>query len=86
MTLLDRGAVLGATVTFDVAGVPAEQVKGRLREEKINVSVMEAESAQLDYGARGIAESVRSSVHYYNSEDELERLADAVRRARTARA
>jgi len=86
VTLLDRGAVLGATVTFDVAGVPAEQVKGRLREEKINVSVMEAESAQLDYGARGIAESVRSSVHYYNSEDELERLADAVRRARTARA
>jgi selenocysteine lyase/cysteine desulfurase len=84
--LLDRGAVLGATVTFEVAGVPAEEVKQRLREEKINVSVMEAESAQLDYGARGIAESVRSSVHYYNSEDELERLADAVRRARTARA
>jgi selenocysteine lyase/cysteine desulfurase len=86
VTLLDRGAVLGATVTFDVAGVPAEAVKKRLGEEKINVSVMEAESAQLDYGARGIAESVRSSVHYYNSEDELERLADAVRRARTGRA
>jgi len=47
---------------------------------------MEASSAQLDYGARGIAASVRSSVHYYNSEDEVERLADAVRRARTARA
>jgi cysteine desulfurase/selenocysteine lyase len=86
VTLLDRGAVLGATVTFDVAGVPAEDVKQRLRAEKINVSVMEAESAQLDYGARGIAESVRSSVHYYNNEEELERLADAVRRARTSRA
>ena len=85
VTLLDRGAVLGATVTFDVAGVPADAVKQRLRAEKINVSVMEASSAQLDYGARGIAASVRSSVHYYNSEDELERLADAVRRARTNR-
>jgi selenocysteine lyase/cysteine desulfurase len=86
VTLLDRGAVLGATVTFDVAGVRAEEVKQRLRAEKINVSVMEAESARLDYGARGIAESVRSSVHYYNSDEELERLADAVRRARTSRA
>jgi cysteine desulfurase/selenocysteine lyase len=86
VTLLDRGAVLGATVTFDVAGVRAEEVKQRLRGEQINVSVMEAESAQLDYGARGIAESVRSSVHYYNSDEELERLADAVRRARTSRA
>ena len=86
VTLLDRGEVLGATVTFDVEGVPPETVKQRLRAEEINVSVMGAESAQLDYGARGIAESVRSSVHYYNSEDELERLADAVRRARTRRA
>jgi cysteine desulfurase / selenocysteine lyase len=86
VTLLDRGAVLGATVTFDVAGVAPETVKQLLRAERINVSVMEAESAQLDYGARGIAESVRSSVHYYNSEDELERLADAVGRARGARA
>jgi cysteine desulfurase/selenocysteine lyase len=86
VTLLDRGAVLGATVTFDVEGVAAEEVKARLRAKQINVSVMEAESAQLDYGARGIAESVRASVHYYNSEEELERLADAVRRARTDRA
>jgi selenocysteine lyase/cysteine desulfurase len=85
VTLLDRGAALGATVTFDVEGVRPEEVKRLLRAERINVSVMEAESAQLDYGARGIAEAVRSSVHYYNSEDELERLADAVTRARTVR-
>jgi selenocysteine lyase/cysteine desulfurase len=86
VTLLDRGAVLGATVTFNVEGVAPDAVKQQLRGEGINVSVMEAESAQLDYGARGIAESVRASVHYYNSEAELERLADAIRRARTARA
>lgn len=80
VTLLDRGAVLGATVTFDVEGVRAEEVKRRLAAERVNVSVLEAESAQLDYGPRGIARAVRSSVHYYNSEDELERMADAVRR------
>ena len=86
VTLLDRGEVLGATVTFEVDGVAPADVKQRLREEKINVSVMDAASAQLDYGARGIAASVRSSVHYYNSEDELERLADAVGRAGSTRA
>jgi selenocysteine lyase/cysteine desulfurase len=86
VTLLDRGAVLGATVTFSVAGVSAEDVKRRLAAERVNVSVMEAASAQLDFGERGIDEAVRSSVHYYNSDEEIDLLVDAVRRARTSRA
>jgi selenocysteine lyase/cysteine desulfurase len=86
VTLLDRGAVLGATVTFDVAGLSAGEVKQALRREQINVSVMEAESARLDYDARGITEAVRASVHYYNDDEEIDRLADAVTRARRARA
>jgi selenocysteine lyase/cysteine desulfurase len=86
VTLLDRGAVLGATVTFTVDGVAATEVRDRLAQERVNVSVMEAESAQLDYGVRGIEEAVRASVHYYNDDDEIERLVAAVRRARTARA
>ncbi|MCW2963814.1 MAG: putative aminotransferase [Actinomycetia bacterium] len=86
VTLLDRGATLGATVTFTVADVAAGEVQRRLAAERVNVSVMEAASAQLDFGARGIAEAVRSSVHYYNTDEEIDRLADAVRRARTSRA
>jgi selenocysteine lyase/cysteine desulfurase len=86
VTLLDRGAVLGATVTFSVAGVSAEDVKRRLAAERVNVSVMEAASAQLDFGERGIDEAVRSSVHYYNSDEEIDLLVAAVRRARTSRA
>jgi selenocysteine lyase/cysteine desulfurase len=86
VTLLDRGAVLGATVTFTVAGVSAEDVKRRLAAERVNVSVMEAASAQLDFGERGIDEAVRSSVHYYNSDEEIDLLVDVVRRARTRRA
>lgn len=71
---------------LDRDGVTAEQVTQLPRAEGINVFVMEAESAQLDCGARGIAKSVRSSLHYYNSEDELERLADRDRQARGRRA
>ena len=83
VTLLDRGAVLGATVTFSVADVSAVDVRRRLAAEHINVSVMDAASAQLDFGARGLDEVVRSSVHYYNSDEEIDLLVDAVRRART---
>jgi selenocysteine lyase/cysteine desulfurase len=86
VTLLDRGAVLGATVTFTVAQVSALDVQRRLAAERVNVSVMEAASAQLDFGPRGISEAVRSSVHYYNSDEEIDVLVDAVRRARTSRA
>ncbi len=79
VTLLDRGAVLAATVTFDVAGVDPTDVRDRLARTGVNVSVMEAASAQLDYGARGIAHSVRASVHYYNDDSDLERLVDGVK-------
>jgi cysteine desulfurase/selenocysteine lyase len=83
VTVLDRGAVLGATVTFAVAGLAAADVQRRLAAENINVSVMDAASARLDFDPRGLDEAVRSSVHYYNSDDEIDVLVDAVRRART---
>src|SRR5262249_49507298 len=41
VSLADRGAVLGATVAFDVAGTSAGDVQARLAAERINVSVTE---------------------------------------------
>jgi cysteine desulfurase / selenocysteine lyase len=79
VTLLDRGQVLAATVTFTVEGVAPDEVQRRLEERAVNVSTMDASSAQLDYGPRGITESVRSSVHYYNDADDLERLVEGVK-------
>ena len=78
VTLLDRGETLGATVTFTVEGVAPSQVREELRTRGVNVSLMDAASAQLDYGPRGIQESVRSSVHYYNDDGDLARLVDGV--------
>jgi selenocysteine lyase/cysteine desulfurase len=78
VTVLDRGEVLGATVTFTVAGRPAPDVRDALHAQGINVSVMDADSARLDYDARGLTQAVRSSVHYYNDETELDRLVAAV--------
>jgi len=79
VTLLDRGAVLGATCTFAVAGVEPVEVRDFLARRGVNVSVMERASAQLDFGARGIETAVRSSVHYYNDDGDLDRLVEGVR-------
>jgi selenocysteine lyase/cysteine desulfurase len=79
VTLLDRGAVLAATVTFTVDGVSPDEVQQRLEQRGVNVSTMDASSAQLDYGPRGIAAAVRSSVHYYNDDSDLDRLVEGVK-------
>ena len=78
VTVLDRGEVLGATVTFTVDGRSPGEVRDELGTQGINVSVMDAGSARLDYDARGLTEALRSSVHYYNDESELDRLVAAV--------
>lgn len=79
VTLLDRGEVLGATVTFTVDGHGPADVQHALAARGVNVSVMEAGSAQLDFGARGIDLAVRSSVHYYNDDTDLDRLVEGVK-------
>ena len=80
VTVHDRGRERCAIVTFSVAGRDAQDVARELSAERVNVSVARASSSRLDLGARGIDALVRASVHYYNSEDELERLVDLVAR------
>ena len=79
VTLLDRGAVLGATVTFTVDGHDPAAIRDSLRARGVNVSVMERSSAQLDFAPRGLTSAVRSSVHYYNDDTDLDRLVEGVR-------
>ena len=44
----------------------------------MNVSVTDASAARLDLDPRGIGELVRASVHYYNTDEELERLVECI--------
>jgi cysteine desulfurase/selenocysteine lyase len=81
VTLLDRGATLGAIVTFDVDGCSAADVQAHLARDRINVSTTESTPSQI--GSAAFAAHVRSSVHYYNSEEEVDRLVAAVRSARS---
>jgi selenocysteine lyase/cysteine desulfurase len=78
ITVLDQGATRGAIVTFQVAGRRAADVRAALAAEHVNVSITEAESARLDLDGRGIDELVRASVHYFNTEQEVDRLVELV--------
>jgi cysteine desulfurase/selenocysteine lyase len=74
----DQGQRRCGIVTFSVDGVPAEQVQLRLSESSVNVSVSLIDYARLDLPNRGLPDLVRASVHYYNTEGELDRLIDAL--------
>lgn len=80
VTVHDLGRDRGGIVTFLKAGLTAEEIKHRLADRGMNVSVSPARSAQLDLPGRQIDALVRASVHYYNSEDEVDRFCDAVAR------
>jgi selenocysteine lyase/cysteine desulfurase len=83
VTVRDQGLTRAAIVTFTVDGVTAPEVQRALAAERINVNVQVKQNAWLDLGERGLDEVVRSSVHYYNTDEEIARLVDAVKRART---
>ncbi|MEU4822420.1 aminotransferase class V-fold PLP-dependent enzyme [Actinomadura citrea] len=72
ITVLDRGARPSGIVTFTVDGRDPAAVKAAARERGVNVNVTDPISHGYDPHARPAA--VRASVHYYNTDEELERL------------
>jgi selenocysteine lyase/cysteine desulfurase len=79
VTVRDEGVRRCGIVTFTVDGVPAAQVSARLRTAGINTSVSPMEYARFDLAARGLPDVVRASVHYYNTDGELDRLCAVLR-------
>lgn len=68
----DRGQTLSGIVAFTLEGIPPLKVKEYLRERKINVYTVGAENALLDMQDWGVGEIVRASVHYFNTEEEVD--------------
>ncbi len=73
ITVTDQGVERCGIVSFTVAGKGAEEVQQLLASARINVSVSRLSSTRLDMEARGLPDLVRASVHYYNTEQEIER-------------
>jgi cysteine desulfurase/selenocysteine lyase len=74
----DRGATQGGIVTFTVEDKDPQDIKAALSQQHINVTVTPRRATLLDMDARGLESMVRASVHYYNSEEEIERFCKAI--------
>ena len=79
VTVHDIGKRKCGIVTFSVAGVEASEVETRLRENRIQVSASAPTSTLIDASKRELPVLVRSSVHYYNEESELDALVDCIK-------
>jgi cysteine desulfurase / selenocysteine lyase len=69
----DKGAKKSGIVTFSHSISPADALQARLASAGFNTSLMVPSSALLDAENRSLPNMVRASVHYYNTEDEIDR-------------
>lgn len=76
----DMGVVKGGIVSWGVEGVPAEFIIEKLREANINTSLIFKSGTLLDMEDRNLPPLVRASVHYYNTEEEIELLCGEVKK------
>lgn len=78
LALHDKGARKGGIVTFTMEGEQPDEIKNRLLKQNINVSVSKASSARIDLPVRGLDALVRTSLHSFNTEEEIERFVKAL--------
>jgi cysteine desulfurase/selenocysteine lyase len=79
VTVQDLGRVRCGIVTFTHERHPAGEVMQRLQANGISVRTIVRSSTRIDMEQRGLNELVRASVHYYNTEAEVERLCEVLR-------
>jgi cysteine desulfurase/selenocysteine lyase len=78
VTVRDLGVNKCGIVTFTVDGIEAEDISAILRKKGINTSVSRAAYARLDFEDRGLTSLVRASVHYYNTDEEIDRFCEEI--------
>ena len=78
VVVTDLGYTRCGIVTFTVAGFEPAALQDAFAERRINVTTSSPASTRLDMEARGLSGLVRASVHYYNSEDEIDRFCETL--------
>jgi selenocysteine lyase/cysteine desulfurase len=76
--VLDGGPRPAALVTFDLAGWEPEPFKRAMDERGINSALSYRQFAQYDFADKNVTWALRLSPHYYNTEDEVDVVADAI--------
>ncbi len=84
VTVRDKGVEKCGIVTFTIDGTDPERFQMLMREKNINVGVSKRNCALIDFDDWGVEAVVRSPVHYYNTEDEIDFFAKEVRKKAAA--
>lgn len=79
ITVRDIGQRQSGIVTFTSEHHTPETVKRKLAGKNINVSLSPKSSTLMDMESRGLDQVIRASVHYYNTDEEIDRLVLALR-------
>jgi cysteine desulfurase/selenocysteine lyase len=74
----DRGVTQCGIVTFTVDGHEPTELQRALSMQHINISVAVRNHTLLDMQARNLQTMVRASLHYYNSDEEIEQFCAAL--------
>jgi len=80
----DQGRIRCGIVSFVCQGISPQAVQASLARERINVSVSDAAWTRLDMDERGIPALIRASVHYYNTDEEIDTCCAALAALRSA--
>ncbi|TDJ08657.1 MAG: aminotransferase class V-fold PLP-dependent enzyme [Deltaproteobacteria bacterium] len=73
IALHDQGKIKSGIVTFKIKNIDSKDVWSQLFKKNINVTYIPKERFPLDFNLRGLTDLVRASVHYYNTEEEIDR-------------
>jgi len=83
ISVKDPGEYKCGIVTFHKQDEEAFELAARLQKKQINISVTTPASARLDSRFSEKQNFARASVHYFNSEEEVERFCDVVGSSKT---
>jgi selenocysteine lyase/cysteine desulfurase len=76
VAVTDQGLRKCGIVTFFASGAESYDLKDALSAERVNVHVSSTEANRLGLESRGLSNVIRASVHYYNSEAEIDRFCE----------
>ncbi len=80
INLYDQGVKKANIITFKKEGVSNAMVGEHLRNNKVYFSISNRSNALIDFDKKGIDGAVRLSPHYFNTIDEMDQLAEIIRK------
>ena len=79
LTIADEGEVQCGLVTWWIEGISAEKIKSELAKQNINVTVSSGSGTYVSFQQRGLTELIRTSVHYFNTVEEIDFVIDLLK-------